>query len=141
MTLKPCPCCASPKVTIASSVRANALVHAVECISCGIATAAMPSAEAAEATWNRRPGDALAPAPEPEAAPKASYRILCQQFVEELGEFTVYADDVDDALQQAQAASIYEACGETWTWRPGDDAQRAEIWAIVDEAGNTVWER
>lgn len=135
--LLPCPCCGpGTKVSVTMRGPTTLDMHA-ECLSCGLRSATVRSVETATRLWNTRGGvkpEAVSPPPE-----KRTFRVLCQQYVEEVGEFTVEAESLDEALAKARAVSLWEACGDTW--EPGDDAQDADIYAVQTEDGTTIWER
>lgn len=136
--MKPCPCCGSEKIGLNSGVAdGRVLMHFVECLSCGMRTSRVYVQAQALDVWNTRGGiKPAAASPPPE---EYTFRILCQQYVEEVGEFTVEAESLGEALAKAQAASLWEACGDTW--KPGDDAQDADIYAVLTEDGTMIWER
>jgi hypothetical protein len=69
------------------------------------------------------------------------YRVLVQQYVEQVGEFEIEADTLEDAEDKASMADLYFAVRDGSGWREGDDCYKAEMYAIMDESGDLVWER
>jgi hypothetical protein len=73
-----------------------------------------------------------------------TYKVLLQQYVEEVAEVLVTipdGDGLDDEEAVAQARILAKRKADTATWTPGDDAQGVEVYAVLDSAGETVWER
>lgn len=67
------------------------------------------------------------------------FRVLVQQYVEQVGHAEIEAATPEEAKQKAKDMGLYEACGDTW--REGDDAYTAEVYSVLDAAGHVVWER
>lgn len=64
------------------------------------------------------------------------YRVQLQQYVEMICSVEVEADTPEEAKDKALLNG-----GEDDDWKNGGDAREVEAWAILDNAGNTVWER
>lgn len=71
--------------------------------------------------------------------PPCHLRVLVQQYVEQIGYVDVPATEPEAAIQAARHDGLFDACGDTWG--PGDDAMDAEVYCVINDAGDTVWER
>ena len=68
---------------------------------------------------------------------EGEFDVMVQQYVEQVATIRVRAKDVDDALRKAYDSEP----GISANWRPGDDAEKVDAWAIQDHTGEIVWER
>jgi len=62
------------------------------------------------------------------------YRVLLQQYVEQVASMEIEADTPEDAKDEALLR------GAEADWGPGDDAMDVECYAVMDGA-DMVWER
>lgn len=84
--------------------------------------------------------------PQPASVTDSSrtYKVLLQQYVEQVAEVVVTIPDgdaLDDDEAVAQALILAKQKSDTATWEPGDDAQGVEAYSVLNRAGETVWER
>lgn len=74
-----------------------------------------------------------------EPAPKQKFKVCFQQYVETLATMEVEADDEDEARRLAEERFTSQ-CAKL-NWIDGDDAYKAEVYAVLNEKDETVWER
>ena len=65
------------------------------------------------------------------------YRVLCQQYVEQIAEIEVEADSPAEARQKVLDNDLMVPDD---IWRPSDDAYEPDIYAVA-EGTKLVWER
>jgi hypothetical protein len=63
------------------------------------------------------------------------FKVLLQQYVEEVAEMTVTAPDVQTAIAFAKAHA------DEADWSDGDDSYGVACWAVYDASGDPVYER
>jgi hypothetical protein len=63
--------------------------------------------------------------------------VKCQQYVEETAEIEVEADTPEAARQLVLDQDLMMDAD----WQDGSDSYEAEIYLVVDEENNTVWDR
>lgn len=64
------------------------------------------------------------------------FKVQLQQYVEKVAIVEVDAESVEAARDSALSFEAISA-----DWQDGDDAYAVDAYAVLDEAGNTVWER
>ena len=62
------------------------------------------------------------------------FKVRVSQMVEQLGEFEIEAEDADAAYEKASDMDLFCAVGEG-NWRTGENADKASIYEIENEAG------
>lgn len=84
------------------------------------------------------------PQPTTASGNSRTYKVLLQQYVEQVAEVVVTIPDgdaLDDDEAVAQALILAKRKSDTANWGPGDDAQSVEAYSVLNRAGEAVWER
>lgn len=66
------------------------------------------------------------------------FKVCVQQYVEEIAHVMVEAETPEKAVEIAEQKL---ADGDIDNWRDGDDIIQAEAYAVLDETGESVWDR
>lgn len=65
------------------------------------------------------------------------YTIHVSQMVEQIGSFSIEAENAQEALTKAKdGRCLYQACVDGAGWKDGDDADRARIWLVQNPTDN-----
>lgn len=65
------------------------------------------------------------------------FKVHVRQFVEELAELEIEAEDAESAVTKAQSLMDDFAVD---TWEDGSDIRDEEVYCVRDAAGDVVWE-